>query len=117
MRAILFSELEPEYRPRPGRHLSFLKKLENALFWALRRYKSSSVHRAACRKFLVQVDDPYGDIMRFGSHMGHFASWKFNGAIGELRDTFGIYIAKIAVAYGIDIEEDLASIIPREDID
>jgi len=55
--------------------------------------------------------------MRFGSHVGHFASWKSNGAIGELRDTFGIYIAKIAVAYGIDIEEDLASIIPGEDID
>lgn len=35
----------------------------------------------------------------------------------ELRGTSGIYIAKIAVAYGIDIEEDLASIIPGEDID
>ena len=78
--------------------------------------KSLRAMRAACRKFLVQVDAPSGDIMRFGSHVGHFASWKFNGAIGELRGTFGIYIAKIAVAYGIDIEEDLASIISGEDI-
>jgi len=35
----------------------------------------------------------------------------------ELKGTFGIYIAKVAVADGIDIEEDLASIIPGEDID
>jgi hypothetical protein len=35
----------------------------------------------------------------------------------ELKGTFGIYIAKVAVAYSIDIEEDLASIIPGEDID
>ena len=73
--------------------------------------------RAACRKFLNQTNDPNGDIIRFGSHEGHFASWEFNGAIGELRGVFGIHVAKIAVAYGIDIEEDLASIIPGEDKD
>lgn len=73
--------------------------------------------RAACRKFLNQTSNPNGDIIRFGSHVGHFASWEFNGAIGELRGVFGIHVAKIAVAYGIDIEEDLASIIPGEDKD
>jgi hypothetical protein len=41
--------------------------------------------------------------------------WKFEGAIRKLREVFGIDIAKIAVAYGIDIEEDLASIISEED--
>ena len=49
--------------------------------------------------------------------MGHYASWKFISTLGELRGVFGIHIAKIAVAYGIDIEKDLASIIPGEDID
>lgn len=79
--------------------------------------KSLRSMRAACRKFLSQVDDPFRDIIKFGAHVGHFASWEFNGALGELRGVFGIHIARIAVAYGIDIEEDLASIVPEEDTD
>lgn len=72
--------------------------------------------RASCRKFLdiVGVDD---DIVRFGHHQGHWASWTFNGAIGELRGVFGIHIAKIAVMYGIDVEKDLVNILPTEDVE
>jgi hypothetical protein len=73
--------------------------------------------RAACRKFLDEIDEPHVEISRFGGHIGHFASWKFNSAIGELRGVFGIHIARVAVAYGIDVEKDLASIIPEEDTD
>ena len=51
----------------------------------------------------------------FGAHRGHWASWEFNGAIGELRGVFGIHVAKIAVAYGVDVENDLASIMPEQD--
>jgi hypothetical protein len=71
--------------------------------------------RTACRKFLNTTSDPRGDIVRFGFHEGHWASWKFIGALGELRGVFGIHVAKIAVAYGIDVEKDLASIMPEED--
>ena len=70
--------------------------------------------RASCRKFLDTVGaDNY--IIRFGHHQGHWASWAFNGAIGELRGVFGIHVAKIAVMYGINIEKDLAKILPTED--
>jgi hypothetical protein len=67
--------------------------------------------RSACRKFLntVQADD---HIVQFGAHHDHFASWIFNGAVGELRGTFGIHIACIAASHGLDIEDDLASILP-----
>ena len=67
--------------------------------------------RAACRKFLdsVQSDDR---IVRYGAHLGHFASWEFNGAVGELRGVFGVYLAQIAAQYGLDIEDELASILP-----
>ena len=71
--------------------------------------------RAACRKFLNNNSSRNGDIIRFGVHRGHWASWEFNGAIGELRGVFGIHVAKIAVAYGIDVENDLASIMPEQD--
>jgi len=71
--------------------------------------------RAACRKFLERSGYNEGPfLIRLGDHMGR--SWDFITAVGELRGVFGIHLAKIAVAYGIDIEEDLASIIPDLDI-
>jgi hypothetical protein len=73
--------------------------------------------RAACRKFLDRTGAKGGDIVQYGARTNHWASWEFNGAVGELRGVFGIHIAKIAVAYGIDVEKELASIIPEEDID
>jgi hypothetical protein len=36
----------------------------------------------------------------------------FNGALGEMRGVFGIHIAKLAAQYGLDVEDDLASILP-----
>jgi len=67
--------------------------------------------RAACRKFLdsVQANER---IVRFGAHLGHFASWEFNGAVGELRGVFGVHLAQIAARYGLNIEDELASILP-----
>lgn len=45
------------------------------------------------------------------------ASWEFNGAVGELRGVFGIHIAQLAAQYGIDVEDDLASILPPPEED
>ncbi|MEG1291808.1 MAG: prepilin peptidase [Lachnospiraceae bacterium] len=38
--------------------------------------------------------------------------WYFVSTIGELRGVFGIMIGQIAKAYGLDVEDDLARIIP-----
>jgi len=67
--------------------------------------------RAACRKFMNTVG-ARSDIIVFGGHHGHWASWEFNGALGELRGVFGIHIAGLAAAYGLDVEGDLATILP-----
>ena len=72
--------------------------------------------RAACRKFLDSVTTDKR-IVQFGASTGHFASWQFNGAVGELRGVFGIHIAQIATQHGLDIEDDLAKIIPEVDIE
>jgi hypothetical protein len=72
-----------------------------------------SAMRAACRKFLDDIDKlsipkkapQFGQRMT-GHNMVYFAVY------GELRAVFGIYLAKIAIEYGIDIEPQLASIIP-----
>lgn len=71
--------------------------------------------RAACRKFLDTVRGDEGRIIRFGAQSGHYANWTFNSALGEMRGVFGIHIAKLATAYGVDVEDDLAAVIPGED--
>jgi len=58
--------------------------------------------RAACREYLTNT--------------GH-RSPRFFGSmadLGRLRGIFGVHIAYLAIKYGIDIEGDLASIVPLE---
>ena len=71
--------------------------------------------RAACRKFLDSVGPNDSPIIQFGAHRNHYASWAFNGALGEFRGVCGIHIAQIAVGNGLDVENDLASILPDSD--
>ncbi|MCK6430125.1 MAG: hypothetical protein L6Q72_13720 [Burkholderiaceae bacterium] len=68
--------------------------------------------RAACRKFLATVAADERQIIRFGAERGHYASWVFNGALGELRGVFGIHVARLAASHGMDVEDELASILP-----
>jgi hypothetical protein len=67
--------------------------------------------RSACRKFM-DVVGAHPDLARFGGHEGHWASWTFNGALGEMRGVFGVHLAKIAVMHGLGIEDSLAVILP-----
>ena len=87
-----------------------LGKLENESNIA----KSLRAMRATCRKFLDSVGADER-IIRFGAHPGHFASWDFIAAVGQLRGVFGIHIAQIAAQYGLDVEGELASILPGQD--
>jgi hypothetical protein len=40
------------------------------------------------------------------------ASWEFHDALGQMRALFGVHIAQIAVRYRIDVEDNLARILP-----
>jgi uncharacterized protein DUF6650 len=71
--------------------------------------------RAACRKFLDTVQAERGEIVVSANRLNHYASWIFKGALGELRGVFGIHIANVAVQFGLDVENDLASILPVRD--
>jgi hypothetical protein len=70
--------------------------------------------RAACRKFLDEIQQYNIDTDR-PFQMSSFNGWVFYSALGELRGSFGIYISKIAVNYGIDITGELSRIIPITD--
>lgn len=64
--------------------------------------------RAACRKYMNEVGNQTRG--RF-----HFRDFEVFTTLGELRAVFGVHIAQLAVKYGIDIEDELASILPIED--
>lgn len=64
--------------------------------------------RAACRKHLNEVG-----ARRISPRSRR--GLEFFTALGELRAVFGIHIAQLAVKYGIDLEEELASMLPIED--
>jgi hypothetical protein len=45
------------------------------------------------------------------------ASWISGAALGEMRAAFGLHIAKIATQNGLDVEDDLARILPATDVE
>ncbi|GAA5038727.1 DUF6650 family protein [Actinopolymorpha pittospori] len=66
--------------------------------------------RAACRKF-VEVAGPNA------CNFMHRGSWGPSGdvfglALGDLRSQMGFYIAALVIQYKIEIEDDLAKILP-----
>ncbi len=76
--------------------------------------------RAACRKFLTE---PLPDFHHL-SHW-HYPQWDrpdarmeaspgFFVALGELRAAFGIHLAFLATDYEIDLEAELAAILPAD---
>jgi len=67
--------------------------------------------RNACRKFLDLIGGEK-ESLKLGGQYVSWDTWVFNSALGELRGVFGIHVAKIAVSYKIDVENDLASILP-----
>lgn len=72
--------------------------------------------RAACRKFLDTIGSRR-DVVLNATHHGHWASWAFYSALGEMRGTFGVQLARIAAEFKLDIDDDLASILPAQDED
>ena len=64
--------------------------------------------RAACRKYMNETGNQARP--RFP-----FRDFEVFAALGELRAVFGMHIAQLAVKYGIDVEDELASIMPIED--
>lgn len=68
--------------------------------------------RNACNKFLNKCPDNK-EFRWYACKSGNIDNWIFTSAIGELRGVFGVMIGQIAKAYGVDIEDELAQIIPK----
>jgi uncharacterized protein DUF6650 len=66
--------------------------------------------RAACRKFLDEMGTAVS--RRRTLYPREAAMWQ---ALGELRGIFGLHLARLCAAYGVDVEPDLARIFPAAD--
>jgi len=66
--------------------------------------------RAACRKFLDRMGPPEGARRIYYSREA--LMWE---ALGEMRGSFGLHLARLSAAFGIDIEPGLAAILPVPD--
>jgi len=73
--------------------------------------------RTACRKFLERVGMDGREATLYANQHGHWASWTFYSALGELRGAFGIHLARVATQFKLDVEDNLASILPAKDDD
>ncbi|HLJ29055.1 MAG TPA: DUF6650 family protein [Candidatus Angelobacter sp.] len=73
--------------------------------------------RAASRKFMERVGTDGREVILHAHHQGHWASWTFYSALGEMRGMFGIHLAKIAAEFKLDIEDRLAEILPARATD
>lgn len=68
--------------------------------------------RNACNKFLTKCPDEK-DFRCYACRPNNIQNWIFTSAIGELRGVFGIMVGQMAKAYGLDVEDELAQIIPE----
>lgn len=68
--------------------------------------------RTACNKFLSKCPDKDEFRCRV-CKPDNIYNWIFTSAVGELRGVFGVMIGQIAKAYGLDVEDELAQIIPE----
>jgi hypothetical protein len=97
-----FDEIESEVNES-------LLRIRDELTQALRRLSETSeaahglrAMRSACRTYL-EMTTPF--------RHGPFA---YPGELRNLRARFGFQLAHLAIQYGIDVEDDLAAILPRD---
>lgn len=71
--------------------------------------------RNACRNFLDTVQDKNGHrLIVDNGFTGGPENWVFCTALGKLRADLGMRIGAIAVMHGLDLEDDLAGILPPD---
>lgn len=74
--------------------------------------------RAAYRKFLGEVGvEQEFYLPRYRSYSNGLHDYRLNQALGQLRSTFGVHIAHLAVKYGLYVEDQLAIALPELNTD
>lgn len=85
-------------------------EIRSELTAALKRLPENS-QAVACLKSMRAACRDYLDSARPGRYGGPFS---FMAELGKLRALIGVQVAYLAVQYGIDVDGDLARVIPAE---
>lgn len=72
--------------------------------------------RAACRRYLddTTLEFPHADFGRHGEYRGGMSPGAFV-ALGAFRASVGQEVARLAAYYDLDVDGDLASVVPAAD--
>lgn len=108
---------------QPDHVIQSIFQIRNELTNGLKRVGDKSpandafrIMRATCRNFLTLASTKALENSR-GMMVGHGRMWEqeeFFTELGKLRAVFGQQLAVLGFLYGIEIEEELASILPPE---
>lgn len=71
--------------------------------------KNLRTMRSACRKFLDHAQRLERSLP-FSQSSYH--AWVFYSSLGELRGIFGLCLSQMVLSFGLDVEKDLAAILP-----
>lgn len=117
-RRVLFNPSDAE---SPGHCMSSVIEIRRLLSASLGRLGGAGVladhiraMAAAARRFLDRVhvhDDPH---YRDAVSWGHWRSWDFQDALGQMRGIFGVHLALIASRYDVTLGGGLEGITPPE---
>lgn len=123
-RRVLYSPFEVEV---PEHVLRSVFEIRHFMTEVLRRGRaggelvdSLAAMRAACRKFIGAMEGGRTQLIVPSPHemlRGGTQSWAFNQHLGELRGVIGVHVAQLAVRYGIDVDNELATILPLDPAD
>lgn len=118
-RRVLYNDYELEM---PEHYAMSVMKIRDYLTDLLKSLPSGSEleehirpMRNACRNFMNTVEDkPKHRLIMTNGFTGGPESWVFCTALGKLRADLGTRIGAIAVMHGLDVEDDLARILPPD---
>ena len=116
-RRVLYDPTEVEV---PHHCISSILQIRSELTETRKRLKPGSpldqsvrAMQVACRAFLAWSRES-DKLDAFQAGAWNLPRWVFDQSLGELRATFGICIAQIAVQHHLDVEEPLAKILPAD---
>jgi hypothetical protein len=114
-RRALFENYHQEYPPYVSRSILEIREQLTEYLQQIDAESELSIHlrkmREACIEFMSDTEDT--QFNRINYQLSWDAKQRlYFRSLGKLRVTFGYYISLISVAYGIDIDSNLAKIIP-----
>ena len=114
-RRVLYKRTEYEYPVKCEKSVEDIRRMLTNEIEALEHdTKIASIlkaMRAACRQFLDTLQDNQLNV-ELSAYPYPAKHWEFIDALKCLRDDFGYYVAYLSAIYRIDVESDLAQIMP-----